>query len=215
MADRTILCFGDSNTHGTRAMRFIGDRRRFEYAQRWPSVMAASLGPEYEVINEGHPARTAVFDDPVEGKHKNGLRAIQMLLESHRPIDLVIVMLGTNDVKPRFSASPIDIALGLERLVRTIKASDAGPDGAGPKVLLVSPVPVEESGVLAPIFAGSPAKSHALAPMLDAVAKRQEVGFIDLAPIASVDMVDGVHLSADALDAIGQVMAGKVAEMFA
>ena len=210
MADRTILCFGDSNTHGTRAMRFIGDRRRFDQALRWPSIMGAILGPEYEVITEGHPARTAVFDDPVEGEHKNGMRSIQMLLESHRPIDLVIVMLGTNDIKPRFSASPIDIAHGLERLLKVIKSSEAGADGGGPKILLVAPVPVEESGVLAPIFEGSPAKSRALAPAFEAVAKRQKTGFVDLAPVASVDMVDGVHLSTESLEAIGHAIAQEV-----
>ncbi|MCG6902110.1 MAG: SGNH/GDSL hydrolase family protein [Rhodobacter sp.] len=207
---RSILCFGDSNTHGTRAMRHISDRRRFDMAMRWPSVMAAALGKGFEVIAEGHPGRTAVFDDPVEGKHKNGLRVLPALLESHRPIDLVIVMLGTNDLKARFGVPASDIALGLERLVRLIAQSDAGPDGTAPRVLLAAPVPVEEVGFLGDIFAGGAVKSRTLPALLRAVADRQGCGFVDLGTVAAVDPVDGIHLDAGAQAAIGKTMAGVV-----
>ncbi len=206
----TILCYGDSNTHGTRAMRHLTDRRRFPKDQRWPSVLAAALGGGWEVIAEGHPGRNAVFDDPVEGEHKNGLRALPVLLESHRPIDLVIVMLGTNDLKARFSVPASDIAIGLERLVVAIKGSDAGPEGGAPEVLVAAPVPVEETGFLAPMFEGGAAKSRALGPMLAAMAERQGVAFVDLAPVAQVDPVDGIHLSAEAQSAIGSAMASAV-----
>lgn len=212
---RSILCFGDSNTHGTRAMRDLADRRRFRATQRWPGVMAAALGAEFEVIAEGHPARTSTYDDPIDGDHKSGLRALPILLESHLPLDLVIVMLGTNDVKPRFAASPMDISLGLEKIVKTVLASDAGPDSAAPKVLLAAPVPVTESGCLAEIFEGSAAKSQALSPYVEAAAQRQGVAFVDLANVAQADPVDGVHLSAQAQGAIGKVMAQTVREIFA
>lgn len=211
---RSVLCFGDSNTHGTMAMRDLTDRGRFARAQRWPSVMAVTLGDGYEVIAEGHPGRNAVFDDPVEGEHKNGLRILPALLESHRPLDLVIVMLGTNDLKARFSVPASDIAIGLERLVAAIRQSDAGPEGAAPGVLLAAPVPVEEVGFLGDMFAGGAAKSRALPPLLADVAARQNVGFINLAPVAQVDPVDGIHLSAKAQAAIGAAMAGAVQRMF-
>ena len=212
---RTVLCFGDSNTHGTVPMRDMTDRRRFAKAQRWPSIMAAALGDGYEVIAEGHGGRTAVFDDPVEGAHKNGLRALPMLLESHRPIDLVIVMLGTNDLKARFSVPASDIAIGLERLVVAIGQSDAGPDGTAPLVLLAAPVPIEEIGFLGDMFAGGAAKSHALGVLLQAVADRQGAGFIDLGAVAQVDPVDGIHLSATAHAAIGGAMTEVVQGVFA
>jgi lysophospholipase L1-like esterase len=212
---RTVLCFGDSNTHGTRAMRDLSDRRRFGPALRWPSVMAAILGEGFEVIAEGHPGRNAVFDDPVEGEHKNGLRILPALLEGHRPLDLVIVMLGTNDLKARFSVPASDIALGLERLVAAIRQSDAGPERAAPNVLLVAPVPVEEVGFLGDMFAGGAAKARALPPLLADVAARQNVGFVNLAPLAQVDPVDGIHLSARAQAIIGAAMAEAVQRMFA
>jgi len=214
MSARTILCFGDSNTHGSRAMRDIGDRRRFARHLRWPSVMAASLGTGWEVIAEGQPGRNAVFDDPVEGAHKNGLRALPVLLESHRPVDLVIVMLGTNDLKARFSAPVSDIAIGLERLVAEIGKSDAGPQGA-PRVLLVSPVPIAEVGFLGDMFAGGAARSRALSSLLLQVAKRQSAAFLDLAGKARVDPVDGIHLDAGGHAAVGAAMADAVRDILA
>lgn len=210
MAARTVLCFGDSNTHGTVAMRAAGDRRRHGPGQRWPDVMAAELGAGWTVIAEGHPGRTAVFDDPVEGTHKNGLRALPVLLESHRPLDLVIVMLGTNDLKARFSVPPGDIAAGVERLALAIRSSDAGPQGQPPAVLLAAPVPIEETGHLGEMFAGGADKSRLLAGKLHDVARRQRLGFVDLGAVAQVDPVDGIHLDKAAHAAIGAAMAQAV-----
>jgi lysophospholipase L1-like esterase len=215
LTDRTILCFGDSNTHGTIAMTAPEDRRRHPRAARWPSVMAARLGAGWEVICEGLPGRTSVFDDPVEGAHKNGLRMLPGLLESHRPLDLVIVMLGTNDTKHRFAAPAGDIARGLERLALTIRQSGCGPDGAAPRVLLAAPVPVIETGLLAGMFEGAAKKSRALAPALREAAARQQAGFVDLAAVAEADPVDGIHLTAEAQAAIGAAMAAAVQDLFA
>lgn len=211
---RSILCFGDSNTHGTRAMESILGNGRFPKHERWPSVMADILGKDWDVIAEGHPGRNAVYDDPIEGDHKNGLRILPALLESHKPLDLVIVMLGTNDLKARFDVPASDIALGLERLARTIRLSELGPDASAPKILLVAPVPIEEVGFLGDMFAGGAAKSRALPALLRESADRQGAAFLDLAPVASVDMVDGVHLSAEGQAAIGKAMADAVLELF-
>ena len=208
--DRTILCFGDSNTHGTVAMTDMTDRRRFAPDQRWPAVMSKALGQGWTVIPEGHPGRNAVFDDPIEGEHKNGLRALPVLLESHRPIDLVIVMLGTNDLKARFGVPASDIALGIERIVVAIRQSDAGPGGGAPKVLVAAPVPIEETGFLAPMFKGGAVKSRELAHFLRDMAERQDIAFIDLDECADVDPADGIHLTARAQAAIGATMAAKV-----
>jgi len=215
MTERTILCFGDSNTHGSRAMRHFGDRRRHARQDRWPQVMVAALGDGFSVLAEGHPGRNTVFDDPIEGAHKNGLRALPVLLESHRPVDLVIVMLGTNDLKARFAVPASDIAIGLERLVVEVKRSDAGPQGAPPQVLLVAPVPVEEIGFLGEMFAGGAAKSRALPACLRDVAERQSVPFLDLTGMAEVDPLDGIHLSVGGQAAVGTAIAAAVQRIFA
>lgn len=206
----TVLCFGDSNTHGTLAMRTPTDRRRLAKAERWTSVMSHALGTAWDVVAEGHPGRTAVWDDPVEGVHKNGMRVLPALLESHRPIDLVIVMLGTNDLKARFSLSAMDIALGLERVVAEIGRSDSGPYGHAPDVMLAAPVIALETGIFTEIFAGATATSAALPDRLRMIAERQGCGFIDLNAVAQVDPVDGIHLDAEAHAKIGEAMAAAV-----
>ncbi|WP_298917092.1 SGNH/GDSL hydrolase family protein [uncultured Roseobacter sp.] len=213
MPARTVLCFGDSNTHGTRAMRFMGDRRRLPKNERWPWVMAAALGADWEVIAEGHPGRTAVFDDPIEGVHKNGLRSLHALLESHRPIDLVVVMLGTNDLKARFGASANDIASGLGRLAREICRCDSGPADGAPQVILAAPVPVREVGIFEQDFAGASGKSRDLATHLEQRARDLNVGFVDLSKVAQVDLLDGIHLDAAGHAAIGKALSEVIKAM--
>jgi len=211
---RTILCFGDSNTHGTMGMRHPTDRRRHAFEDRWTSILARTLGTQWRVIPEGHPGRTSVFDDPIEGTHKNGLRALKANLESHRPLDLVIVMLGTNDQKAIFGVTARDISLGVQRLVKELRGSDCGPSGGAPQILVVSPVPVRETGTFAEMFAGAEDKSRKLPDALADMAKRNAVAFYDLAPIATVDPTDGVHLDQAAHLAIGQALGAQVLHLF-
>jgi lysophospholipase L1-like esterase len=136
---RTILCFGDSNTHGTRPMPSLDGAGRFGHEARWPSVTGKALGPEFEVINEGHPGRTTVHDDPMSHAPRNGRHVLPVILESHKPIDLVVMMLGSNDLKTMFNLVPQDIALGASLLVKMILQGDASPAGKAPQVLLVCP----------------------------------------------------------------------------
>ena len=204
----SILVFGDSNTHGTVALTSLDTRERHPPGARWPDVMAARLGRT--VIAEGQPGRTTVHDDPMEGPHKNGLTVLPSLLESHRPLDLVVVMLGTNDCKARFGLRGWDVAAGAARLARAAMASDAGPDGAAPDLLLIAPVPVEEAGVLAEMFQGAGPRSRAVAPALREQAERLGAGFLDAGRFVSVDPVDGVHLSAEAHATLGHAVAEAV-----
>lgn len=206
VSERTILCFGDSNTHGAIPLTSLAVRRRHPREVRWPGRLDAALGPGFRVIEEGHPGRTTVHDDPVEGAHKNGLAVLPALLESHRPIDLVVVMLGTNDLKARYAATPMDVALSVERIALAVRASPAGPEGAAPALLLVAPVPILEAGCLAEIFAGGAEKSRALAPRLRDVADRLGCPFVDAGRVASVDPLDGVHLGAEAHAAIADAV---------
>lgn len=204
----TILVFGDSNSHGTMPLPARGRLDRHPPAARWPDVMARALG--VPVVTEGQPGRTTVHDDPVDGRHKNGLRVLPALLESHRPLDLVIVMLGTNDCKARFGLRGWDIAAGAGKLAEIVLASNAGPDGGAPRVMLVAPVPVEETGVLAEMFQGARVRSRAIAPALREEAERLGCGFFDAGRVAAVDGLDGVHLAAQAQVALGLAMADAV-----
>jgi lysophospholipase L1-like esterase len=176
--------------------------------------MRRQLGNGFEVIEEGQPSRTTVRDDPIEGAHKNGLRALPVCLETHMPIDLVIVMLGINDFKHRFAATATDVADSIEVLVTTIQRSEAGPAGAEPAVLVVAPPPMQEVDWLADMFLGAAAKSLQLGAKIADVARRCRAGFVDAGTIVEASTVDGIHLDSDAHRALGMALARAVQGIF-
>lgn len=210
MTPKTILCFGDSNTHGTVPMTSLSDVRRLPYQRRWTSIMADALGEAWHVLAEGHPGRTSVHDDPIEGAHKNAMRTLPALLESHRPIDLVILMLGTNDLKSRFHLSAAEIALGVEKLVAAIRASPFGADQNPPKVLVVTPPPLREAGVLMDFFEGGVEKSSRFAQTFAAMGERANVHVWDAGSACSMSPIDGIHLDEEGHKALGSALAAEV-----
>jgi lysophospholipase L1-like esterase len=175
--------------------------------------MRRQLGTGWDVIEEGHPSRTTVRDDPIEGVHKNGLRALPMCLESHMPLDLVILMIGTNDLKHRFSATPSDIADSIEVLVRAIQHSEAGPAGTEPAILVVAPAPMLEIDWFAEMFLGGAAKSQRLPALIREVAKRTGAGFLDAGEFVESSAVDGIHFDSDAHRILGLELARAVEAM--
>ena len=113
---KTILCYGDSNTHGSATVERPDGR--YGPDERWPGVLRAALGSGWLVLEEGLGGRTTVSDDPVEGLEKNGRTYLLPCLHTHKPLDVVIIMLGTNDLKARFGKSAWEIAQGVGVLVR-------------------------------------------------------------------------------------------------
>lgn len=207
---KTVLCFGDSNTHGTMPMASITDRNRHPRDVRWTGVLQAQLGADWEVIAEGNPGRTSVYRDPISGEHRSGLLVLPSMLESHEPADLVILKLGTNDMQHRFAAQAIDVARAVDRLIMTVKHCDNGPSFTAPDVILVAPPPVREEGGLAEIFAGAEEKSKKLSAYFGAIASKRGVGFVDAGEIIQVSPIDGVHYDADAHHALGLAIAEAV-----
>ncbi len=212
---RTILCFGDSNTHGTIPMPNIDASGRHGPEARWPAVMGHALGAGFAVIAEGHPGRTTVHDDPIEGKNRNGTRVLAALLESHLPLDLVIIKLGTNDLKYRFHLNANDVAFGVGVLIDIVRASNAGPQGSAPKVIIVAPPPIIEVGDLGLIFAGGAATSHGLATAFTRLATRFNVPMVDAGRLIAVSPVDGIHYDAAAQVALGLALADAVRDHLA
>lgn len=200
-----LMCLGDSNTWGTRPMADAGDVRRFPPEARWPGVLHAGLGPGWQLVEEGLPGRTLNRDDPVEGEDRNALRQVRALLESHRPLDRLIVMLGTNDCKARFAATPAQIAAGLHAVVDAVLAS-ALPAMPAPKLLLVCPPALRERGWLAPMFTGGETLADALPAWFTKVGAQRDVDVFDAGTVASVDAMDGIHLDAAAHRALGEAL---------
>ena len=202
---REILCFGDSNTWGYDPVtkgRFPGD-------VRWTGVLQTALGPGFRVIEEGLNGRTTVWEDPVEGD-KMGKRHLPPCLESQAPLDLVIIMLGTNDTKKRYSAPPTDIAAGVGVLLDIVARSTAARDGTAPPVLVVAPAPLTKLTEFAQMLEGGVEKSRALAPLYAEVAKARGCPFFDAGKVISCSDLDGVHFEAAAHRALGEAVAREV-----
>ena len=212
---RTVLCFGDSNTYGAIPTLTRVGRHRYAPDRRWPGIMRRQLGSGWEVIEEGHPGRTTVHEDPVEGLHKSGIKALPVCLETHSPIDLVILMLGTNDLKYRFSVTPADIADSIQVLVRAVQRSDAGHGGAAPAVLIASPPPMLEIDWFGEMFRGGAAKSQLLPPLIRDMARRSSVQVFDMAEHVESSTVDGIHFEGDAHKILGTELAKVVQAMLA
>ena len=209
---KVILCFGDSNTWGYNPEN--GERFRPEI--RWTGILQAELGADYSIIEEGLNARTTVFTDPVEGTRidRNGKNHLAVLLESHRPIDLVIVMLGLNDLKHRFAVSAFDIAQGAGELVRIIQCSQSGPQNQAPEVLLIAPPPVKTLSVHEELFDGAIEKSQKFGRHYARISQRTGCQFINAAEIAEYDPTDGIHLGIAGHAAFGRHLANWVRTYF-
>lgn len=207
MTTRTVLCYGDSNTWGADPKTTL----RLPKGVRWPGVMARGLDGELEVIEEGLPGRTTMSDDPYTSG-LNGRTYLGPCLASHTPLDLVILMLGTNDLKAYFGLTPDAVARGTHVLADMVLRSDCGPAGSAPALLIVAPVPV---GVASPPlelfgFEGAAEKSRGLASRYALVAEMLGCAFFDAASAATVSAVDGVHLDPAAHTAIGLALAHVV-----
>jgi lysophospholipase L1-like esterase len=217
---RRIMCFGDSNTWGFVPVP-APPSSRLAREQRWPHVMAAALGFPVEVIEEGLNGRTTDADDallPLNGAGANGLAYLPAALASHLPLDAVIVMLGTNDVKPHLGRTAPRIAQGAKRLIDCVRTLDGGIGSTypNPRVLLIAPAPLGAlSPLFAEMFAGGPAKALALPPLYEAVAKQTGAAFLKAGEHIETDGVDGVHLSADMQRRLGLAVAGVMRGLLA
>lgn len=190
---KTILCYGDSNTFG----QIAGGNERFSRNERWPGRLQMALGEEYHVIEEGLSGRTTVWDDPVE-EHKNGKAYLAPCLGSHKPLDLVILLLGTNDLKKRFSVSSFEISVSIERLLDTILKSETGREEKAPEILLITPVPVRDVGHVEfnMMFEDGFKKGHQLGRYYKALARRKGVHYLEPGEQIELDDADGVHYTA-------------------
>lgn len=183
---KTILCFGDSNTWG--AVPNSDDR--YPRSIRWPYALQNLLGDDYEVVSKGLPGRTLVAHDP-EKPHRTGITHLQALLESAEPLDLVIIMLGTNDVKIKYNLTSEDIAEHLEQTIRLIKNFDENL-----AVLVVCPpAPIfDAKGSIDPRMVRGPEIFQTLPELYKQVTDKNGTHFINAQDYISSSMVDGYHL---------------------
>jgi lysophospholipase L1-like esterase len=205
----TLLCFGDSNTHGTPPIEVRGEYRRFDAATRWPRVTAGLL-PGWEVVEEGLPGRTAQYPDPVMGSAMDGREGLRIALQSHGPLDLLVLMLGTNDVKARFAPTPERVTAGIAGLIDIAQSLEMQERHGGFGILLLCPPPVLEQGPIAGEFFGARSVSLRLPPLYAALAEARGCAFLDAGQVIEVSPLDGIHYDADAHRTLGEAVAAKV-----
>ena len=191
---RHILCIGDSNTHGYCAdpADCADHGIRFNENERWTCLLQQKLGDGYLVTEEGLSGRTTVFEDPIHESMPT-LPVLYPLLKSHEVVDLLILMLGTNDSKERFNASSALIALGMDRLILKAKTVDCW--GAhGPNILIIAPPPIGDGFHDEAMGEGCIEKTRGLADWFRRIAQQERVHFMDAAGCA-FNTVDFMHLS--------------------
>lgn len=216
---RTIVCYGDSNTWGV-----IGDWKdtglpssRYETTFRWPNVMGNKLGDDYIVVNEGLGGRTTIYTPSVK-PWRNGETYLLPCLYTHRPVDLVIVMLGTNDLQQENLLTEDTLGDGIDRLIRMIQStSDCGPEFKPPQVLILAPAEIKRSAAsgrtdLYDKFHGERGLTLSkLFPLVyRKVAQDRSCYFLNAAQYAEPCDADGVHFTPESHTRLGEAVAEYV-----
>ncbi len=215
-----IVCLGDSNTHGYCADPsdcMEPETGRFNEEERWTCLLQKVLGDGYQIIEEGLSGRTTVFDDPLCG-HRAAIDYLYPCLKSHEPVDLLILMLGTNDTKERFAANPYVIGLGMRRLVRKAQAADCWGPGGTPNILIVAPPAIGEEVLTSPLaeemgaaVPGCVEKSLRLPEEFERVAAETGCHFINAGEVGcEFNRIDCMHLTRRGHAALAAALAGLV-----
>lgn len=203
MRERTILCYGDSNTWGANPL----DISRFDRFVRWPGKLESMLGPDWHVAEAGAPNRTTAFEDPLI-PFRNGCETFSVFLETHSPIDGVVVMLGTNDPKTRVGGQVEDAVLGLAKIGNQAKVVGAKVLLVAPP-LMVAPIKFEEFDAVISVR-----YLEQLAIKLEEMCLRQEFHFLNAGDYVSVSPLDGVHLDEIGHANLATAVVGRIREIF-
>lgn len=198
---KTILAFGDSLTFGANAE--TGIRHAFE--DRWPTLLEQGLGGAARVIAEGLGGRTTVFDDFSSVADRNGARVLPTLLDTHKPLDLVVIFLGTNDLKSYINGTAFGAAMGVKRLVEIIRQHPYGSYAVPGVVIVAPPLTVETKHPdLHPMFAPQAGEAKLFDGFYSRIARELGAGYFNAASVAVASPIDGVHLDAANTRAIGE-----------
>jgi lysophospholipase L1-like esterase len=208
---KSILAFGDSLTWGFEAGAF----KRHAFEHRWPNALSVGLNNKVRVIEEGMNGRTTVFPDPTCEAERNGSVALPILLTTHQPLDLVIIMLGTNDIKYANRCTAFDASMGMERLIKQVKHFDFLPDYKVPEILIMSPPALSKTADpwFNELWGHALEESKLFATHYKRVADEQGVHFFDAGSVAKTDPTDGGHMSAAETRKLGEALVPVVKEI--
>lgn len=217
MSEKRIMCFGDSLTWGWVPVVEGVPTTRYPAAVRWTGVVQLELGEGFIVIEEGLSARTTSLDDPTDPR-LDGSAYLPSALASHLPLDLVVLMLGTNDSKAYFHRTPFEIAAGMSKLVGQVLGSAGGVGTVypAPQVLVVAPPPLTPMPhpYFQSLFGGGHEKTAQLGKLYGDLADFMKVHFLDAGSVISTDGVDGIHFTEENNLALGKAVANRIREVF-
>lgn len=208
-----ILCLGDSNTHGYCAdpSDCADGGGRFNEQERWTCLLQEKLGDEYLVIEEGLSGRTTVFEDPLH-EGMSALSVLRAILLTHEPVDLLVIMLGTNDTKDRLGMNAACISMGMERLVQKAKTVDCW-GGHEPNILVIAPPHIGRELVDPCMGELCALKSEELAKYYEPMAKANGCHFLDAHPVAEFNRVDYMHLTKKGHAQLAQKLSELIPEL--
>ena len=206
-AAKHIVCFGDSNTHGYCAET----GGRFDETERWTRLLQKKLEDSFLITEEGLGGRTTSFDDPIH-ERRSGLEYIHPCLMSHKPVDLLIIMLGTNDTKERFGSSAACIALGLKRLINKAKAANEAWKDGKPNILVIAPKNIdkryEDTVVVQTMGYGCAEKSALVPEEFRKMAEQMGCAFLDANTVVTEqNHVDFMHLTKEGHRELAEALA--------
>lgn len=214
---KTILCFGDSNVRGVIPEKTRGPLVRvYDKNLRWTGILQKLLGDEYNVIEEGIGGRSTQFDEINPGRpYRNGLKDFPLFLEAHFPIDLVIFLIGANDTKIQYNASVEKITDGMRQLIETVKNSNKGRDEKAPSVLLLSPVPFNNSATLfSELDKSSIEKSKQLTESYKKLSVEMQCYFLNTSEYVEASENDGLHFNESAHSVLAKAIGEKILILF-
>lgn len=210
---KTILCYGDSNTWGFVPGSINFDTlymERYPRHKRWTGILQNLLGNNYNIIEEGLNGRTTNVDYK-ELYGRNGKTFLLPCLYTHSPLDLVILMLGLNDLKKEFNRSNQDINQGISELIEIIQQSKYGHDmQSPPKILLVSsPILVNET-YSDDMFSGAIVRAQQFAEDFKQIAEKHHCHFLDAAPHIQLSEIDGLHFDEKAHQIFAELLYSEI-----
>lgn len=208
---KNVLAFGDSLTWGADATNV----KRHAFEDRWPNALEASLDGQCRVFAEGLSGRNTAFDDYSNSTERNGVKALPSILATHEPLDLVIIMLGTNDMRKHICGNAAGSAAGIAQLIRIVRNFNYQPDHKVPKILVVSP-PHVLNGTdphFDGVMDGAIELSHQYFNQYKLVCDRDNVSLFNAATVCEPDPIDGVHLDAINTKILGVALAPIVEDI--
>jgi len=217
---KRIMVYGDSNTWGydpNRVDPVTGANRRYDENTRWTRIMKNALGSEYEVLEEGFNGRTIAFDDQTS-YGRNGLKHIEVAFKTCDPVDMIIIMLGTNDLKDMFALTEVNMGDAMNTMVRTLRNAMSESNSATAKIIIVNPVnvtPCADGSFVYGFSERSVKLGEKIGERYKAVAERRGCYYFDAGTVDGTEMdgTDGTHLTPGAHKALGTALAEYVREI--